>query len=802
MERGARIVSLALMVLALCVGSVKGQGWIEYTDANGRTWEFQEIEKGATCRIELASKEGVVGHVDIPSAVSYGNVKDIKVVELAQEAFLACKGVTSVAIPAGVKTIGAGAFSQCKGLRLIDIPEGVEVIGSDAFLDCDALARVELPKSLRFIGDFAFQGCKEFTAVHLPAGLTHVAENAFLGCVKLELFEIDNAASDFFAVRDGVLFSKDMKTLLLCPEGKAGEYEIPAGVTALANGAFQSCSRLTAVKIPSGVTALGVSAFQSCSGITMLDIPEGVSNIPDYAFSGCSKLANLTLPSQLTGIGEFAFAACEALTEMRIPSGVKILKKGTFAGCTNLVSLAVPSSVTTFRIDALTGCSNLVTLNVDETNAAFIVQDGVLYSKDLKTLVYCPASRKGGFDIPSGVQTIGIGAFYDCEGLTAINIPQSVTTISEFAFYNCSGLTEVKIPKGVKSIRHNTFSFCTSLRSVLIPKRVTRIGEAAFSLCKSLTDVTIPAHVRSVGKRAFYECYTLSEVHWLAKARCKVAKDAFEDILVSSTLYVGRGAKSRIMRSASGWWGKFGQIVEGFVVDFDADGGVYEPASRIVEEGKSVARPAHDPVKAGHLFLGWYLGTDSAAPYDFGNVVGSDITLIARWQAEVTSACTVTFAAGQGAFEGGEREVEVQVLPGNTVGEPSEEQLPTRAGYEFVEWQKDGARYNFEKPVNGDILLAASWRPRAEGNAATEVASERLESAQLVGNPIGNALVLEGIAAAEKLEVYNLLGARVYAQTLRGEARLEVSTANWPSGMYVLRVVAKDEERTLRVVKK
>lgn len=802
MERKVRFVSLALLVLALCIGSVKGQGWKEYTDATGLTWEFQEIEAGRTCRIELASKKGVEGHVAIPCAVSFGSQKDIKVVELAQEAFLACKGITSLAIPAGIKTIGAGAFSQCKGLRSIDIPEGVEVIGDDAFLDCDALARVELPESLRFIGDFAFKGCGELSAVRFPAKLARIGENAFLGCGKLTHFEIDNAASDHFIALEGVLFSKDAKTLFLCPEGKSGEYIIPNDVIAIGDGAFQSCSLLTAVEIPSGVTSLGVSAFQSCSGLTALEIPEGVSSIPDYAFSGCSNLANLTLPSRLAGIGEFAFAACEALTEMTIPRGVEILKKGTFAGCSNLVSLAVPSSVTTFRIDALTGCSRLMTLNVDEGNNAFIVQDGVLYSMDRKTLVYCPASRQGSFDIPSGVQTIGIGAFYDCEGLTAINIPQSVTAIAEFAFYNCSGLTEVIIPSDVKRIRHNTFSFCTSLRSVIIPKRVTKIGEAAFSLCKSLTNVTIPARVRSVGKRAFYQCYTLSDVNWLAMSRCKVEKDAFEEIPALATLYVRRGAKSAIMRSPSGWWGNFGRIVEGSIVDFDAVGGAYEPAALIVEEGQCVAKPAKDPAKDGHVFSGWYLGADAVAPYDFGNVVEDDITLTARWQAVAAPAYTVTFAAGQGAFEGGEKVVEVQVLRGRTVDEPSVNQLPTRAGYEFVEWQKDGVRYSFDAPVMGSITLAAQWAQRAESNPPTAVEPASLAALRAVGNPLGRRLVLEGVTAAEKLEVYDLLGVLVYEQSLQGEPRVEVEADGWQSGAYVVRVLAKDGERTLRVVKK
>ena len=47
--------------------------------------------------------------------------------------------------------------------------------------------------------------------------------------------------------------------------------------------------------------------------------------------------------------------------------------------------------------------------------------------------------------IPSGVTSIGKGAFYDCFKLTSLTIPSGVISIGQEAFYNCYGLRSITI---------------------------------------------------------------------------------------------------------------------------------------------------------------------------------------------------------------------------------------------------------------------------------------------------------------------------------------------------------------------
>ena len=69
-----------------------------------------------------------------------------------------------------------------------------------------------------------------------------------------------------------------------------------------------------------------------------------------------------------------------------------------------------------------------------------------------------------------------------------------------------------------------------------------------------------------------------------------------------------------------------------YTVTFNSNGGT-SVASREVEEGNTVARPT-DPTKSDNTFVGWYL-ENSQTPYDFSTPVTSNITLTAKWNADI-----------------------------------------------------------------------------------------------------------------------------------------------------------------------
>ena len=92
-------------------------------------------------------------------------------------------------------------------------------------------------------------------------------------------------------------------------------------------------------------------------------------------------------------------------------------------------------------------------------------------------------------NIPNGVTSIKVRAFFGCSSLESITIPDSVTSIEGYAFYGCESLASITIPDGVTSITNRTFEYCTSLASVIIPDSVTSIRQGAFEYCSSLANI-------------------------------------------------------------------------------------------------------------------------------------------------------------------------------------------------------------------------------------------------------------------------------------------------------------------------
>ena len=96
----------------------------------------------------------------------------------------------------------------------------------------------------------------------------------------------DNPA---FCSRDGVLFTKDGKTLVLFPRGrKEKTYAVPPDVAAIGDHAF-GWALLESVVIPEGVTEIGECAFQ-LSALKSVVVPASVTHIFNYAFANCESL--------------------------------------------------------------------------------------------------------------------------------------------------------------------------------------------------------------------------------------------------------------------------------------------------------------------------------------------------------------------------------------------------------------------------------------------------------------------------------------------------------------------------------
>lgn len=146
---------------------------------------------------------------------------------------------------------------------------------------------------------------------------------------------------------DGILYSADMKTLIICPTGKTGTVVIPDGVTRIRKSAF-SRSKISKVIFPDSMVSLQNEAFYGCEYLTEIDFGHGIEQIGgngnQHIFSGCS-MKKLVFPPQVKEIGINAFFSCGELKEVIFNEGLETIQRGAFRGCPKLTEIHLPTSI-------------------------------------------------------------------------------------------------------------------------------------------------------------------------------------------------------------------------------------------------------------------------------------------------------------------------------------------------------------------------------------------------------------------------------------------------------------------------
>lgn len=162
--------------------------------------------------------------------------------------------------------------------------------------------------------------------------------------------------------------------------------------------------------------------------LSSVKLGEGVKSISKLAFRNCSSLTSIKIPDSVTEIGLHAFDSCSSL------------KSVSFGSSYNMTD------------NPFAYCRSLTEITVSENNPYICAVDNVIYSKDKTKLQCYPQGRKGSFENPNFVTTIGRQAFSFCYNLTSVKISDSVTSIENLAFYYCKSLSQIIIGRNVDKI--------------------------------------------------------------------------------------------------------------------------------------------------------------------------------------------------------------------------------------------------------------------------------------------------------------------------------------------------------------
>lgn len=130
----------------------------------------------------------------------------------------------------------------------------------------------------------------------------------------------------------------------------------------------------------------------------------------------------------------------------------------------------------------------LESIEVSEDNEYYSSQDGILYSKDGKTLLRCPIGKTGTIVIPEGIEEIGYRAFAKCH-INQVQFPSTLKKINVHAFYDCDDLQSVYISDKI-DLSEDIFERST-IKEIVIGKGHTELPKGLFDWNK-IEEIYLP----------------------------------------------------------------------------------------------------------------------------------------------------------------------------------------------------------------------------------------------------------------------------------------------------------------------
>ena len=672
-------------------------------DDQGLTYTLNAADHTATvANYDNNTPDGVI---DIPDTVISGG-QTYTVTAIGVSAFGSFStriNVSSVFIPATVRSIGSHAFIYCNALTTVTFAEGSQLksIGSNAFWGSEHLyprfKEIKIPDSVETIGNGAFRHCQNLERITLPSALQTLSNGTFYGCAALS----------------EVTFPASLKTIEKSAFGycrNLSEVKLPASLTTIQSYVFNGCSALKTVfydgslaqwnhitanndadkdadkdvlgySCPSLVTGDYTAQFISVKDDPFAYPPPKTVTITKYTGTESTVILPSTISSwPVTKIGEDALKDNTTITSVTIPDSVTEIGSNAFAGCTNLTSVHYAGDWSNLTIQsgnpAVQDAANAPLFDFEFTldNTAAIVTNYKYNGAAADVTI--PSRYKG-----KPVTAIGHAAFFN-SAVTSVTIPDSVTSISDDAFVNCPQLTNISIPNSVTYIGFNAFSSCTRLKSITLPSSLSFISGSLFSGCSQLTTIHIPVSVTSIGNNAFADCPSLMTVTYPG------SKTQWDDD-------IKKGSNNDVLENHL--------ICAKLEATFTADG--ESISTQTIDRGGKFTKPAA-PSKENHTFAGWYNG-DEKFDFDADTTNAPNVLeLVAKWD---INQYTVKFVSDHGSFADQTIEHGETIKPGNLT-------IPEVKGYTFVGWYADENRtieFNFNTPITGDTTVYAKWEKNA-----------------------------------------------------------------------------------------
>ncbi len=373
----------------------------------------------------------------------------------------------------------------------VTVPETIDgytvsSIGGSVFYNSNSylpepITSVALPDTITHIGASAFSGCDALRELYLPKNVETIEMAAFYDCADLTL-TVD-PENPYLTTQDGILFSKDMKTLIEAYNFKEESYAVPEGVEYIGDCAFYFNRDLKAITFPETLKDIGFKAFAYCT----------------------LRGQNIVLPESVTGVG------CQAFYSTYL-SSITFLNPDCVINNTTENNLNEQENGTTLGGIGYHSTSPVLVGLTGSTAEAYAQTYGEysenvsVYNYDTGSYEKIPLTETGYYfaeyseteerslDTGSCSDDLSWELFWSKEDGTAMRlagtgaIPE-ILSKSDLSFTKHSIVSKLVIEEGVTAIEANAFSTLGNISSIVIPASVTSIDASSTKSCTLLDTV-------------------------------------------------------------------------------------------------------------------------------------------------------------------------------------------------------------------------------------------------------------------------------------------------------------------------
>lgn len=478
--------------------------------------------------------------VNIPETFEYDGVT-YTVVAVDANAFLNCRDIKEIHLPATCVSFGNNCFRGCTSLTNYPVTLTATKLGSGIIWECINITEAFIPgtvPSTLISNQFANSGVRKLTIMESETPLKF-NRNAF-GATAADLPPLDTLiilrpmnTSDYVSnlqpfhnyptikqlVLGGELLDIPQSCFMGCSGIKEVIFEEGNKIATIGSDAFQGCSQLKSIELPATITSVPMNLCLGCSQLEQVNFLGNITSIQQSAFNGCSALKNFTFPTTLTSIGASAFYNSGLTGAIELPEGLTTIGTSAFAGANAITSIKLPSTVATIGNAAFGPIENLASIELAGGNSAFALNNGVLTNaSNTRLLATAHEGEIGTILSNSTIETIdNYGLAYS--PYTDVDLP-ALKEIGNYGFYRAaikefsykagmivnpnafleSDLEILNVEEGAREIPQNLCANCTKLTTVNISSTVTNIFQDAFAGCTALEHMELGSHINYMEK--------------------------------------------------------------------------------------------------------------------------------------------------------------------------------------------------------------------------------------------------------------------------------------------------------------